>query len=247
MIESSRRDLLRGAAATAGGALLEGCHALPPTATAATPAPPPAAGPPLPGALEVRGTRLFRDDRPFVINGFNFWSALPLARAGNTAGWDQLRRDLDTLQGAGINMVRILGASEGPDSEPQRIVPSLQPAAGQYDAASVAGLFRLIAELETRQLLAIVIMNNFWQWSGGMAQYLAWAGAGPIPYPPPAPGGSWSRYQKYTAAFYSNDKAKALYRALLDHVVPQLKSSPAVTWELANEPRGIDNLAPFHA
>jgi mannan endo-1,4-beta-mannosidase len=247
MTDASRRDVLRGAAATAGGLLVEGCQALPPATTPATPARPViAAGPRLPGCLEVRGTRFYRDDQPFVISGFNYWSALPLAREGNTAGWDQLRRDLDTLQGAGINTLRILGASEGPDTEPQRIVPSLQPAAGQYDPASVAGLLRLVAELERRRLLAIVMMNNFWQWSGGMAQYLAWAGAGAIPYPPPAPGGSWGRFQKYTAAFYSSQKAKALYVALLDHVVPQLRSSPSVTWELANEPRGINNLAPFH-
>jgi mannan endo-1,4-beta-mannosidase len=247
MTASSRRDVLRGAAVAAGALLADGCQALPAATTVATPATPPVRGPRLPGALEVRGTRLFRDDQPFVISGFNYWSALPLAREGNSAGWDQLRRDLDSLQSAGINMVRILGASEGPDSEPQRIVPSLQPAAGHYDAASIAGLLRLVAELERRRLLAIVMMNNFWQWSGGMAQYLAWAGAGPVPYPPPAAGGSWDRYQKYTAAFYSNDKAKALYRALLDHVVPLLKNSPAVTWELANEPRGINNLGPFHA
>jgi mannan endo-1,4-beta-mannosidase len=247
VIVATRRDVLRGAAAAAGGIVVEGC-ATGGAGPASTPASAarPEAGPKLPGYPEVRGTRFFRDDRPFVVSGFNTWSALPLARAGNTVGWDQLQRDLDALQGAGINMLRILGASEGPDTEPLRIVPSLQPAPGQYDAASVTGLLRLIAELEKRKLLAIVMMNNFWHWSGGMAQYLAWAGAGPVPYPPPHPGGSWDRYQKRAAAFYSNDKAKATFTALLDHIVPQLRQSPAVIWELANEPRGINNLPAFH-
>jgi mannan endo-1,4-beta-mannosidase len=235
--------VLRGAAAAASGLLIESCHSLPPAASAAAVA----VGPKLPGYLEVRGPRFFKDDRPFFVSGFNYWSALPLSRDGNTAGWDQVRRDLDNLQGAGINMLRILGASEGPDTEPLRIVPSLQPASGQYDPASVAGLLRLVQELERRKLFAIVMMNNFWHWSGGMAQYLAWAGEGPVPYPPPHPGGNWDRYQKHTARFYSNDKAKQIFGDLLRHLVPQLKSSPVVIWELANEPRGINNLGPFRS
>ena len=40
-------------------------------------------------------------------------TALPNARLGNDAGWDQLRRDLDALQAIGINLLRIIGATEG--------------------------------------------------------------------------------------------------------------------------------------
>jgi mannan endo-1,4-beta-mannosidase len=201
----------------------------------------------LPGTLEVRGTRFFRDGKPFFVSGFNYWAGLPLSREGNTAGWDQVRRDLDGMQAAGINMIRTMGATEGPDTEPQRIVPTLQPAQGQYEPGAVAGLLRLVQELERRKMFAILVMNNFWQWSGGMAQYLAWAGAGKIPYPPPFPGGSWETYQRHTARFYSNDSAKKAYADLLRFIVPQLKSSPAVIWELANEPRGMNNIRPFVA
>jgi mannan endo-1,4-beta-mannosidase len=236
----NRRDLLRGAALTAGGLLVESCTNLPATSSAGS------AKVHIPGGLEVRGTRFYRDDKPFYVSGFNYWSALPLSREGNTAGWDQLRRDLDGLQGAGINMLRIMGSSEGPDTEPLRIVPSLQPAQGQYDPAGVAGLLRLVQELEQRKLYAILIMNNFWHWSGGMAQYLAWAGQGPVPYPPPHPGGSWDRYQKTTGSFYRNDKAVKAYDDFLRFMVPKLKGSPAVIWELANEPRGMNNLGAFH-
>lgn len=218
--------------------------ATPATAAAGTA---PAAGPKLPGYLEVRGAKFFRDDKPFVVNGFNYWSALPLSREGNAAGWDQVRRDLDGLQENGVNMLRIIGATEGPDTEPQRIVPSLQPAEGQYDPASVAGLLKLVAELERRKLFAIVMMNNFWQWSGGMTQYLAWAGEGAVPYPPPYPGGSWDRFQRQSARFYSNARAKQTFNKLLTTIVPQLKNSNAVIWELANEPRGMNNLRDFHA
>jgi mannan endo-1,4-beta-mannosidase len=233
--------MLRAASATAGGLLAPSCAHTPPRPASAVPQ-----GPRLPGALEVRGSRFFRDGQPFVASGFNYWSGLPLSRAGNDAGWAQVQRDLDAMQGLGINLLRIIGGTEGPDTEPYRIVPSLQPGPGVYDPASVDGLLRLVAELERRKLTAIVMMNNFWHWSGGMAQYLAWAGEGPVPYPPPAPGGSWDRFQKHTARFYSSGRAKQLFAAFLRMLVPQLKSSPAVIWELANEPRGIDNLGPFH-
>jgi mannan endo-1,4-beta-mannosidase len=237
----NRRDLLRGAAVGAGGLLLPACHSMPGAASAGS------ARPVIPGGLQVRGTRFYLDDKPFYVNGFNYWSALPLSREGNTAGWDQVRRDLDALQAVGINTLRIMGSSEGPDTEALRIVPSLQPAPGQYDPAGVAGIIRLVQELERRKLFAILIMNNFWHWSGGMGQYLAWAGQGPIPYPPPAPGGNWDRYQKYVGQFYRNDKAKQLFDDFLRYMVPKLKGSPAVIWELANEPRGMNNLGPFHS
>jgi mannan endo-1,4-beta-mannosidase len=238
----SRREVLRGMAVVAGGSLVaQACSNLPAAST------PSANRQWLPGGLEVRGTRFYRDGKPFYINGFNYWSALPLSRDGNTAGWDQVRRDLDALQAIGINTLRIMGASEGPDTEPLRIVPSLQPAQGKYDPAGVAGLLRLVDELKQRRLYGILMMNNFWHWSGGMAQYLAWAGKGPIPYPPPQPGGNWDRFQKFTAQFFVNDQAKQAFADYLRYMVPQMQSNPAVIWELANEPRGINNVRPFGA
>ena len=239
----SRRAVLRGMAAATGALLVPACG----TSGAPSVAGPTAPRQWLPGGLQVRGPRFFRDDKPFYVNGFNYWSALPNAREGNTAGWDQIRRDLDVMQGMGINMLRIMGATEGPDTEPLRIVPSLQPAPGQYDPASITGLLRLAEELKTRGVYAILIMNNFWHWSGGFCQYLAWAGKGPVPYPPPHPGGSWDIYQKTAAQFYSSDKAKQIFDDLLRHIVPQLNANPMVIWELANEPRGINNIRAFDA
>src|SRR4051812_11698592 len=120
-----RRDVLRGTAALAGGLLIESCHSLPPATSQAAAARPPRVV--VPGGLEIRGRRFYRDGKPFFSSGFNYWSALPNARLGNDAGWDQVRRDLDALQALGVNLLRIIGATEGPDTEPMRIVPSLQP------------------------------------------------------------------------------------------------------------------------
>jgi len=224
----------------AGGLLIEGCHSLPTVATAAS-----ATHGHLPGALEVRGTRFFKDGKPFFVSGINYWAGTTLSRAGNISGLDQVKRDLDGIQAAGLNMIRTMGGTEGPDSAPERIVPTIQPALGQYDPAGVAGILGFADELQKRGLQGIFMLSNFWHWSGGFAQYLSWAGAGAIPYPPPVPGGSWDRFQKFCGSFYKNDKAKEGYRAYLKFLVPQLKNNPSVIWELANEPRGMTNIPAY--
>lgn len=239
----SRREILQGAAAVAAGALLmEGCHggAAGPVSAATL------AHQPLPGGLDVRGTRFTKDGKPFFISGINYWAGTTLARTGNAAGWDQVRRDLDGIQAAGLNMIRTMGATEGPNSEPERIVPAIQTAPGQYDPAGVEGVLRFAEELAKRGLYGIYMLNNFWQWSGGFAQYIAWADGGPIPYPPPMPNGSWDRFQRSNGTFYKNAKAMELYDNYIKFLVPQLKSNPTVIWELANEPRGMTNIPAFH-
>lgn len=236
----SRREILQGAAVAAGGLLIGGCHSMPVAASPAT-----VARDHLPGALEVRGTRFIKDGKPFFVSGINYWAGTTLSRTGNAAGLDQVKRDLDGIQAAGLNMIRTMGATEGPDSAPERIVPTIQPAMGQYDPAGIAGVLSFADELQKRGLQGIFMLNNFWQWSGGFAQYLSWAGAGAIPYPPPAPGGSWDQFQKFCGSFYKNDKAKESFRAYIKFLVPQLRNNPAVIWELANEPRGMTNIPAY--
>jgi len=239
----TRREILHGAAVAAGAILLDGCHGGPAPASAAR-----LAGQPMTGGLDVSGTRFTRNGQPFFVSGINYWAGTTLARPDNTAGgWDQVRRDLDGIQAAGINMIRTIAATEGPNTEPQRIVPTTQPAAGQYDPAGVAGVLRFAEELQKRGLYGIYMLSNFWQWSGGFAQLVSWAGGGAIPYPPPAPGGSWDRFQSFSGSFYKNAQAVELYDSYVRFIVPQLKSNPTVIWELANEPRGMTNQAAFHA
>jgi len=143
-------------------------------------------------------------------------------------------------------VIRTCAATEGPDSEPYRIVPTIQPAMGQYDPAGIGGVVRFSEEIAKRGLHAIYMLNNFWQWSGGFAQYLSWAGAGAIPYPPPTPGGSWDRFQHFAGGFYTNATAVAAYEAFIKFLVPKLAGNPMIIWELANEPRGMNSIGAYH-
>jgi len=100
-----------------------------------------------------------------------------------------------------------------------------------------------------------MVLTNFWHWSGGMAQYVNWNGGGAIPYPPPESGGDWDLYQAYTAGFYSNTGAINDYRNhiefLVNHINPYTgvayTDDPVImSWELANEPRGLSNAVNFN-
>jgi mannan endo-1,4-beta-mannosidase len=67
------------------------------------------------------------------------------------------------------------------------MIPALMTSPGVYDAKVLAGLDFFIAEAGKRGLKTVMVLNNYWQWSGGMAQYVAWHEHSPIPYP-----GDWS-------------------------------------------------------
>ena len=74
--------------------------------------------------------------------------------------------------------LRILGSSEGPDNEPWRIIPSLQPCPGVYNADVLDGLDFLLSELRKRNLRATLVLGDEWAWSGGHAQLVTWAEQG---------------------------------------------------------------------
>jgi mannan endo-1,4-beta-mannosidase len=103
----------------------------------------------------------------------------------------------------------------------------------------------VVEELEKRRMVGIVVLTNFWQWSGGMAQYVAWAGGGPIPYPTPDRGGDWGRFQDFAARFYETAAAREAFGALVRRLVPPLHRHASVVWELANEPRGVTRVPAY--
>jgi len=196
--------------------------------------------------VRTRGTRFVRDGQPLPVIGMNYWAAATDCRT--EAGRARVARELDRLSAVGVNVLRILAASEGPDGAPWRITPSLQPAPGTFSAEGLAGLDWLMGELARRRMSGVFILNNFWFWSGGMAQYLSWARGVPIPYPLPERHGGWARYEDFTAEFFGDARARALFEAALRTIIPRYRDSPAVfAWELANEPHARGNVPAFSA
>jgi len=202
--------------------------------------------------VTVRGTELRLAGRSYHFVGANYWQAMNLASRGPGGDRHQLLRELDALKAHGITNLRIMAASEGPDTEPLRIVPALLAAPGVYDADLLDGLDFALKALADRDMKAIMTLGNLWHWSGGLGQYVVWAGlARSIPYPPPHPGGDFDAYQRFTVQFYGSARAVSYY---LDHVTkivtrvnrytntPYRDDPTIMAWELANEPRALGDV-----
>lgn len=195
--------------------------------------------------VRVVGRRFYSGDRPYAFVGANFWQAAHLAADLVPGDRARLERELDELQRRGINNLRVMAGSEGPDGAPWRMQPALQAQPGHYNERLLVGLDYLLVALGERGMRAVLCLSNYWHWSGGLAQYLSWAEGSRIPYPPPQEGGDWSSYQRYAERFYGHQEARALYQAHIINIVsrtntltglPYSRDPTIMTWELANEP-----------
>jgi mannan endo-1,4-beta-mannosidase len=201
------------------------------------------------GFVTVRNGAFFRNEQPYYFMGANYWQGMNLATAlpgGDTA---RMKRELDQMKNNGISNLRILAITEGPDNQPYRVVPALQDSAMNINETLWVGLDLLLSEMKKRGMTATVVLNNFWPWSGGMAQYVSWYTGDSIPYPPPHPNGNWDTYQKFAAKFYTMPVAKEHFKNVVKKLIERVnsvtgvpyKNDPAIlAWELANEPRGMD-------
>ena len=181
--------------------------------------------------------------------GANFWQGMNLASPTSGGDSNKLIRELDRMKELGITNLRIMAITEGPDDQPYRILPALQTDTNRIESSLWTGLDLLLSEMKKRDMSATLVLNNFWPWSGGMAQYVQWYTGDSIPYPPPHPNGNWDVYQKYAAKFYSLAPAKEQFRQIVKKLIERVnthtgvayKDEPAIlSWELANEPRGMD-------
>ncbi|KAJ1957575.1 hypothetical protein GGI12_004988 [Dipsacomyces acuminosporus] len=171
-------------------------------------------------------------------------------------------QDLAELSRQGVNMVRILAATEGSQFgiQPDRIYPVLMSAPGQYDEAAFEGLDWFLAQLPRFKMTAIVTLSNYWTWSGGAAQYTSWATDTAIPYPRQwnpikqvFEGGPYGAYLDYTNRFYADDSIYATtqqwFRNHIRAVITRrntvtgalYKDDPHIlAWELMNEPQIVE-------
>jgi mannan endo-1,4-beta-mannosidase len=194
--------------------------------------------------IQTQGVQFTRHGAPYSFIGANFWIGMHLGAFDRP----RLIRELDLMASIGIRNLRIMAAFEGPDDAPWRALPTVQPEPGLWREELLRGLDFLLDEMGKRDMTAVVCLNNFWPWSGGMAQYIAWQTGKPIPYPPPAEGGSWTRYSLFAAKFYRNEAAMAAFEAFIQMLLkrtnhrnkrPYTDDPVIMSWQLANEPRGM--------
>ena len=197
--------------------------------------------------VSVSDTDFVKNGDKYFFLGTNLWYGMNLGAADETGDRVRLVNELDRLQSLGIHNIRILGASEGNTDSKYQVLPALQISAGEYNEAVWKGLDFLLAEMSKRDMTAVVCLNNFWMWSGGMPKYLSWVKKQEIPMPDIERKGSWDEFISYSLEFFSNKKANELFKEHLKKTINRTnsitgktyKNDPTImAWQLANEPRG---------
>lgn len=181
------------------------------------------------------------DNKAYTYIGANYWYAAFVAL--DDKGKERIVRELDFLKEAGVSNLRLMASGEGPSTEPFRITPTLQESMGNWNEDIFKGLDFVLAEMSKRNMKAVLCLNNFFYWSGGMAQYVSWFTGEKIPYPEE---NGWDKYMRFAAKFYTIPKAEKLYFDLLKKVITRkntitnelyVNDATIMSWQLANEPR----------
>ncbi|MFH0989524.1 MAG: mannanase [bacterium] len=211
--------------------------------------------------IRVERTQFTHNGKPYYFAGINLWYGCYLGSPGETGDRERLCRELDSLLAYGINNLRLLAASE--DSYILRsIKPAIQRAPGVLNDSLLVGLDFVLDEMSERHMHAVMFLNNYWEWSGGMAQYVAWATGADGP-DPEDPVKGYGGFMDFSAKFYSTPEAMRLYEEYVKRIVTRRNTingrlyaeDPTImSWQLANEPRpgrdgesGKRNLAAFNA
>jgi len=212
--------------------------------------------------VTVKGGHFYIGDNEYRYVGTNFWYGAILASEGRGGNRERLQKELDLMQETGIDNVRVLIGGDGREGIPSHIMPKLQLEPGVYNDTILAGLDYLMAELEKRNMKAVLYFNNAWEWSGGYGAYLDWVGfngdvmsntASGFKHfdqtPVPSIEGWWE-YMQYVGNFMLNDEAKELAANHVRNMVtrknrftgkPYSESKALMAWEIANEPRCFVN------
>ncbi len=194
--------------------------------------------------VRVENGRFFKNGHPYYFIGANYWygGLIGISEPGK----ERIRQELDFLKDKGVNNLRVLAAVEGSgliNGNP-RVEHAYQPEAGQFRDELLAGLDFLLAEMGKRQLTAVVILSNNWEWSGGFLQYLNWNGR--LSDSLLHVKMEWEDMRDYISRFYSCTPCIEQYQEQVKRVITRINTvtgkkyneDPAImSWEIANEPR----------
>jgi mannan endo-1,4-beta-mannosidase len=210
--------------------------------------------------VTVKNGRLSLGGKPYRFVGANLWYGAWLGSPGKTGDLARLERELDRLKAAGVTNLRVLGAGE---TSPAKVAisPTFRGPGEDYDQDLLKGLDVLLAQMAKRGMKAVIYVNNFWDWSGGMPAYLRWTGNGDW-FQQGDPAHPWPEFADYSARFYGDAKAQGLFRNYVRALVTRTSSvtgkpyrdDPTImAWQLANEPRpggseafGVANLPTYY-
>lgn len=193
--------------------------------------------------VTVRDGEFYIGDSLYRFVGANFWYG-GLLGSEKYGDRERLGRELDYLKSIGITNLRVLVGGDGETGVESHIEPVLQTAPGVYNDTLLQGLDYFLAELEKRDMTAVLYLNNSWEWSGGYSTYLEWTGHGTAPLPKDG----YREFVEYASQFVLDDSAKQLALNHVRNIVSRTNTvtgepysqSPAImSWQIANEPRAF--------
>lgn len=198
--------------------------------------------------VKVENGRFVRNGKPYYYIGANYWSGPLLASTASCGDRERLCHDLDVLQAAGVNNLRVLAGSDENSKLNRSIIPYLQSEPGVLNPDLLTGLDWFMAELGRRNMTAVLYFNNHCPWSGGYTYYIKKAtGIEPPAYGTP-------EYGEYAGLFVKLREPQELF---LDYVKKMVSRTNSITgipykddpalfaWQISNEPRAFaDSLHP---
>lgn len=199
--------------------------------------------------VQVKDGHFLRNGRPYYYVGTNFWYGAILGSEGQGGNRERLVRELDNLKSMGIDNLRILVGSDGERGVTTKVEPTLQIAPGVYNDTIFAGLDYLLMEMGKREMVAVLYLNNSWEWSGGYGFYLEHAGAGKQPRPNEE---GYPAFMNAMSKYATNQKAHELFYQYVRDVLTRTNrytgnkyiDDPAImSWQIGNEPRAFSDAA----
>ena len=199
--------------------------------------------------ITVEDGHFMRDGKPYYYVGTNFWYGAILGSVGQGGDRQRLTRELDCLKEMGIDNLRILVGSDGLRGVTTKVEPTLQVAPGVYNDTILAGLDYLLKEMHNRDMVAVLYLNNAWEWSGGYSFYLEHAGEGKAPMPNEA---GYHAYMTFVEKYAYSELAHQLFydyvRFILSRTnrytgVKYIDDPTIMSWQIGNEPRAFSRKA----
>src|SRR5713101_577825 len=199
-----------------------------------------------PAFVYTDGARFMIDGKPFRFVGAN---VAVMYRDEDRA---RMPETLRQAARAGIRVVRVWASGEGGPNDVGPVAdqadwPRTHPfrwAPGSWNEEAFVHLDNVIAQAGQNNLHVQLCLANWWPDTGGVTQYLRWAGVSDA---------ADSKYHfginpERAMLFYSNEKTRQLYREHLEKIVNRRNSvtgilyreDPAIFgWELMNEAQAV--------
>jgi len=196
------------------------------------------------GFVNAEGTRFTIDGKPFRFVGAN------VALMYRDEDRERYAETLSEVAKDGVKVIRVWAHGEGGEDSPVRSIggdkndwPRKHPfrfAPDQWNEEAFVHLDKIIAESAKNKIYVQLCLVNWWRDTGGVTQYLRWAGVEDAADDKSPYGINVEK----AMAFYSNENARKWFKAHAEKLITRkntvtgvlYKDDPTImAWELMNE------------